>query len=181
TTMRSAANEMDQRAMALPPAIGHGSSAGTLAQDRPQALQRDARHPMGTATESGVSLATFPRAGAIPRAARCTVTRHSAGSQPGHDATFASSDFTMASGEPRFGLFRVADGSTGRHAGGGIAASQVAVDRIARRVIAAMSNGPGVPATLIRPLFKYAVMQAGDALLAENASHCTDVSTTVTG
>jgi serine/threonine protein phosphatase PrpC len=60
-------------------------------------------------------------------------------------------------------------------------ASQVAVEHIAKRVISAMTNGSGVPTNLIRPLFKYAVMQAGDALLAQNTSRHTTMSTTLTG
>lgn len=180
-TMRGAPNDAGQHTMMLPSAREHGSSASTRVQNCSQGIQIDARHQMGAATDAGVSLATYHHTGSILRAARCTVTRHSAGSQPGHDATFAQADLKMAGDGPRFGLFLVADGRAGGHPSAGIVASQITVDRIARRVIAAMSNGPGVPATLIRPLFKYAVMQASDALLAQNASQSTGMSTTVTG
>lgn len=177
-SMRDAPNDAGQQAMSLPPAIMR-SGSGTSAKAQPQALLTDGRYQLGVATDSRVSLATYRRTESLLRAARCTVTWHSSGSQPGHDATWAQTGLKIAGDESRFGLFLVADGRSGGYAG--IVASQVAVGRIATHVITAMSNGPGVAHSQIGPLFKYAVMRAGDALRARNASQGIEASTTVTG
>jgi serine/threonine protein phosphatase PrpC len=113
------------------------------------------------------------------RAARCTATWHGGGDQPGHDATFAQCDVRLAAEDATCGVFLVADGRCG--AGTDVSPSQFAVEHIARRVITVLSSGTGVPPNLVRPLFKYAVMQAGDTLLTRNATHHTDATTTVTG
>jgi serine/threonine protein phosphatase PrpC len=73
----------------------------------------------------------------------------------------------------------VADGRCG--ACTDITPSEFAVEHIARRVISVLSTGTGIPQNLVRPLFKYAVMQAGDTLLTRNATHRTGATTTVTG
>jgi serine/threonine protein phosphatase PrpC len=161
-----------------PPSTAAGGGGG-LVEARTQLPEANARYQPGDGRRTETMPAKRLRSAASVQAARCMATWHADGRQLGHDATFVQTNVKLASGDAEFGLFLLADGTSGEHSG--VTASQVAVEHIARRVISAMTNGTGVPANLIRPLFKYAVMQAGDTLLAQNASRHTTMSTTLTG
>lgn len=138
----------------------------------------DARHWPSSMDSPAMGLSS----GVTAQAAWCTVARQGTddGYQARRDATFVETDLKLTGGgSSAFGLFLVADGrSSGR---AHLTASSTAVRTIARRVIPAMIGRPAVPPHLLLPLLKYAVIQAGDALLAQNAIAGTDTCTTVTG
>jgi serine/threonine protein phosphatase PrpC len=151
--------------------------AGTF-EAQTQAQLGDIQHRLSGAAHQRMPPAGRRGAGPPIQAARCTAP-WGGGRRSGHDSTFVQTNVRLIGEASPFDLFLVADGrSDGRT---GITASQVVVEHIARRVHTAMSSGPGVPANLIRLLFKYAVLQAGDAVLARNAPYGTYAGTTVTG
>lgn len=152
---------------------------GGLVNARARLPAANARYQPGDGLRTGTIPTKHLRSAASMQAARCMATWHTDSHQLGHDATYVQTNVKPASEAAEFGLFLLADGTSGEHSG--VTASQVAVEHVAKRVISAMTNGSGVPTNLIRPLFKYAVMQAGDALLVQNASRHTAMSTTLTG
>src|SRR5262249_52536163 len=164
------------RAPHLPP----GATRGFGAVGAQAPTLSGAHHQPGGAADPVQRPQRQRHMGATRQAVRCTVTRHGDGTQTRHDATFVETNLRGAHDQsPEFGLFLVADGRGGGSISAGV--SQVAVEHIAKRVIAAMTSGYRLPPKLIMPLFKYAVMQVCDVLRAQEGTESAESRVTVTG
>jgi serine/threonine protein phosphatase PrpC len=153
---------------------------GHVGTGQNQVAVMDAQHRLGDTPDPIQGADGRCSARSSIQAARCTVTRHGDGCQAEHDATYVETHLKGAGDEPaEFGLFLVADGGGGGP--NGTCASRVAVEHIAQRVMSALAGGFHVPSRLFMSLFKYAVMQVGDALLAQDGPKCAETSLMVTG
>jgi serine/threonine protein phosphatase PrpC len=169
------ANPRLRRSRAAP---GGGSGIGSRASPNP--LPLGVRYRDGGVSPPVLRAVGQRSAGPPPHVARFTATRQGKICQSRGDTTFVQTDLKLPGGAATTsGLFLLSDGRSGDWKGS--TPSRVAVEYIAAHVIEAVTEGPVLPPGLILHLFKCAVMQAGDVLLARNAADRTDVRASVTG